>query len=56
VGVAARGQLISHRPPEHLGAIDGTPVLDIKPYAAEFNPRGPIREPGWMGELMREYF
>ncbi len=39
-----------------LDAIDGTPVLDIKPYATEFNPPGPIREPGWMRELMREYF
>jgi tRNA (adenine37-N6)-methyltransferase len=39
-----------------LDAIDGTPVLDIKPYATEFNPCGTVREPAWMGELMREYF
>jgi tRNA (Thr-GGU) A37 N-methylase len=39
-----------------LDAIDGTPVLDIKPYATEYNPRGPIREPAWMRELMRGYF
>jgi tRNA (adenine37-N6)-methyltransferase len=39
-----------------LDAIDGTPVLDIKPYATEYDPRGPIREPTWMRELMRDYF
>ena len=28
-----------------LDAIDGTPVLDIKPYISEFAPRGRLREP-----------
>ena len=28
------------------GAIDGTPILDIKPYAAEFQPAGPVRPSG----------
>jgi tRNA (adenine37-N6)-methyltransferase len=28
-----------------LDAIDGTPVLDIKPYLAEFAPRDPVRQP-----------
>jgi len=28
-----------------LDAIDGTPVLDIKPYMTEFGPRGPVRQP-----------
>jgi tRNA (Thr-GGU) A37 N-methylase len=27
-------------------AIDGTPVLDIKPVMAEFLPRTPVRQPG----------
>lgn len=39
-----------------LDAIDGTPVLDIKPVIAEFLPRGEIRQPRWSCELMREYW
>ena len=27
---------------EGLDAIDGTPVLDLKPWVAEFGPRGPV--------------
>ena len=29
-----------------LDTIDGTPVLDIKPYMTEFGPRGEILQPG----------
>lgn len=39
-----------------LDAIDGTPVLDIKPYLAEFGPRGPVHQPAWSHELMAGYF
>jgi tRNA (adenine37-N6)-methyltransferase len=39
-----------------LDAIDGTPVLDIKPVWVEFLPRQEIRQPGWSHELMREYW
>ncbi|WP_297620028.1 SAM-dependent methyltransferase [Nocardia sp.] len=39
-----------------LDAIDGTPVLDIKPYMSEFGPRGDLRQPEWSTELMGEYF
>ncbi len=39
-----------------LDAVDGTPVLDIKPYLREFGPRGDVRQPAWAGELMSEYF
>ncbi len=41
---------------EGLDAIDGTPVLDIKPYFAEFGPRGEVHEAFWVPELMRNYF
>jgi tRNA-Thr(GGU) m(6)t(6)A37 methyltransferase TsaA len=41
---------------EGLDAIDGTPVLDIKPVMAEFLPRGALRQPEWAGELMRGYW
>ena len=39
-----------------LDAIDGTPVLDIKPYMTEFAPRGEVRQPQWSRELMAGYF
>jgi tRNA-Thr(GGU) m(6)t(6)A37 methyltransferase TsaA len=39
-----------------LDAIDGTPVLDVKPYVEEFSPRTDVREPAWIRELMREYW
>ena len=39
-----------------LDAIDGTPVLDIKPYLAELAPRGLVRQPSWSHELMRGYW
>jgi len=39
-----------------LDAIDGTPVLDIKPHMREFEARGEVRQPEWVGELMAEYW
>jgi tRNA (adenine37-N6)-methyltransferase len=39
-----------------LDALDGSPVLDVKPYVEEFGPRGPVREPAWIRELMRTYY
>jgi len=39
-----------------LDAIDGTPVLDIKPVMRGFLPRGEIREPKWAHELMTGYW
>jgi len=39
-----------------LDAIDGTPVLDIKPYMEEFAPREEIRQPSWSRQLMAGYF
>jgi len=39
-----------------LDALDGTPVLDIKPVMAEFLPRVAVRQPAWSRELMREYW
>ena len=39
-----------------LDAIDGSPVLDIKPYMQEFAPRGEIRQPDWSRELMAGYW
>jgi tRNA (Thr-GGU) A37 N-methylase len=39
-----------------LDAIDGTPVLDIKPVLKGFLPREDIVEPDWAGEIMAQYW
>ncbi|WP_310474477.1 SAM-dependent methyltransferase [Sandarakinorhabdus sp.] len=39
-----------------LDAIDGTPVLDIKPVMSGFQPRGEVREPDWARAIMAEYW
>jgi tRNA (adenine37-N6)-methyltransferase len=41
---------------EALDAIDGTPVLDIKPVMAEFLPSGTLSQPTWSHELMATYW
>lgn len=41
---------------EGLDAINGTPVLDIKPVMSGFLPRGHIREPNWAQEIMTRYW
>ncbi|WP_199562120.1 SAM-dependent methyltransferase [Micromonospora deserti] len=39
-----------------LDAIDGSPILDVKPYMAEFGPRGQTSQPAWATELMSAYY
>ena len=39
-----------------LDAVNGTPVLDIKPWVNEFGPRGQTFQPEWISELMLEYW
>lgn len=41
---------------EGLDAVEGTPVLDLKPWVKEFAPRGPVTQPTWVGQLMQEYW
>jgi tRNA-Thr(GGU) m(6)t(6)A37 methyltransferase TsaA len=41
---------------EGLDAVDGTPVLDIKPVWSGNAPRGDFREPAWAKELMAAYW
>ncbi len=41
---------------EGLDAIDGTPVLDIKPVMAEFLPRDPVRQPDWSRAMLKDYW
>lgn len=53
-------RLLEHGPRslrvQGLDALDGTPVVDIKPVMAEFLPREPVRQPAWSQELMRRYW
>jgi tRNA-Thr(GGU) m(6)t(6)A37 methyltransferase TsaA len=51
--VAVTGSTIEVR---GLDAVDGTPVLDIKPYMVEFAPRHPVTQPAWSHELMANYY
>jgi len=39
-----------------LDAVEGTPVLDLKPYVPAFDRRDDARVPEWMGRLMEGYF
>jgi len=39
-----------------LDAVDGTPVLDLKPYAPAFDRVDGARVPAWFEKLMRGYF
>jgi tRNA-Thr(GGU) m(6)t(6)A37 methyltransferase TsaA len=41
---------------EGLDALDGTPVVDIKPVLAEFLPCEPLRQPEWSRALMKDYW
>ena len=40
----------------YLDAIDGTPILDLKPVFKEFQPKGEIRQPFWVSDLMKNYW
>ena len=39
-----------------LDAIDGTPILDLKPYFPQFDSAAGARVPEWVERLMRGYF
>ena len=39
-----------------LDAIDGTPILDLKPYVPVFDRAPAAQVPGWMDQLMERYF
>lgn len=41
---------------KYLDAIDGTPVLDIKPVFKEFQPKNEIKQPDWVVDLMKHYW
>jgi tRNA (Thr-GGU) A37 N-methylase len=39
-----------------LDAVDGTPVLDVKPHMTGFAARGIVYEPDWAREIMQGYW
>ncbi len=40
-----------------LNAMDGSPVLDVKPFMREFEPpEGDVHQPRWASELMQGYY
>lgn len=39
-----------------LDAVDGSPVLDIKPVWAGYLPRTEVKEPKWAREIMAKYW
>lgn len=41
---------------EELDAVDGTPILDIKPWFSEFGPRGEVRQAEWTTQMLGPYF
>ncbi len=41
---------------EGLDAVDGTPILDIKPVWSGYAPRGAVVEPDWAKALMARYW
>jgi tRNA (adenine37-N6)-methyltransferase len=41
---------------KYLDAIDGTPVLDIKPVFREFGIQSAIKQPLWVTDLMQHYW
>ena len=47
------GRMIKVR---YLDAIDGTPILDIKPVFKEFMPQMPVRQPEWVADLTKDYW
>ena len=39
-----------------LDAIDGTPIIDIKPVMKEFLPKNEVSQPSWTTSLMENYW
>lgn len=41
---------------KYLDAINGTPILDIKPVFKEYQPKTEIIQPVWVSDLMKSYW
>lgn len=51
--IEKRGRSIFVR---NFDALNGTPILDIKPVMREFMPAKEIKQPSWVSELMSDYW
>jgi tRNA-Thr(GGU) m(6)t(6)A37 methyltransferase TsaA len=51
--VSIEGNIVTVR---GLDALDGTPVLDLKPYMPEFDRVEDVRMPPWVARFMKGYF
>jgi tRNA (Thr-GGU) A37 N-methylase len=41
---------------EGLDAVDGTPVIDVKPWFTTFGPRGETHQPAWVDDMLADYY
>lgn len=41
---------------KNLDAINGTPIIDIKPVLREYLPKGDLKQPSWTIDLMKNYW
>lgn len=41
---------------KNLDAINGTPIIDIKPVFNEYLPKGDVMQPKWTNDLMKNYW
>lgn len=41
---------------KELDALDGSPILDVKPWFKQFAPRGSVFQPSWVSEITANYF
>jgi len=41
---------------QELDAVDGTPILDIKPWFVQMGPQGPVTQPDWPTEMLKLYY
>lgn len=41
---------------KNLDAINGTPIIDIKPVFKEYLPEGDVKQPKWSTDLMKNYW
>ncbi|MFF4448225.1 SAM-dependent methyltransferase [Streptomyces sp. NPDC001502] len=41
---------------EDLDAVDGTPIVDLAPYFEQMGPRGSVRTPAWVSDMLDDYW
>ncbi|MFH8472757.1 TrmO family methyltransferase [Streptomyces sp. NPDC018000] len=41
---------------EDLDAVDGTPVIEVKPWFKEMGPRGGVHQPQWVTDMLGNYY